>query len=550
MRGRGRTPICGIRQLDVADHGGCDRGRVASGWGWRHSMGQMPTGSKADRTKPDATRSSAPAPMDESVKSRLDFNVRTRVHEYGGGAFAVAERSGDLRPRRRSAPVPPGSQAARCPNRLTPESDCALRYADIVFDDRANRIICVREDHRGGGEAVNCDRRRLAHGRATVGTRARSWSRAPTSSPRRACRRTDRDWPGSPGIIPICPGTAPIYGRPRSPGRGSSVTAKHVAGGEERIDFPAGVVAERRSDLRLRPERLVEPLSPCQRDRRRPGRSARWRPSSGCRCGSSGCGPTTCSMTAGSSVRTARAAPGRWRSSILTGGAWTESICRTDEIDNVSASGATVLFHGGSPSTPKAIVRLDLATGERTELRRATGTVPDPGYLSTPRTVEFPTEGGLTAFGFFYPPANRDFAGPEGEQPPLLVLSHGGPTGATEPSFELPIQYWTSRGIAVLDVNYGGSTGYGRAYRERLNGAWGIVDVDDCCNGARWLAEQGRGRRRPADDPGRQRRRVHHAGGADLPRCLRGRCEPLRHQRPWRRWRPIPTSSKAVTSTT
>jgi len=115
----------------------------------------------------------------------------------------------------------------------------------------------------------------------------------------------------------------------------------------------------------------------------------------------------------------------------------------------------------------------------------------DPGYYSQAQPIEFPSENGLKAYGFFYPAQNCDFAAPEDERPPLLVKSHGGPTSATIAVLMLGIQYWTSRGIAVLDVNYGGSTGYGRAYRERLNGAWGIVDVDDCVNGAKFLADAG-----------------------------------------------------------
>jgi dipeptidyl aminopeptidase/acylaminoacyl peptidase len=115
----------------------------------------------------------------------------------------------------------------------------------------------------------------------------------------------------------------------------------------------------------------------------------------------------------------------------------------------------------------------------------------DSGYISTPQAIEFPTEDGPTAHAFFYPPRNRDFIAPENERPPLLVMSHGGPTAATSPMLRLSVQYWTSRGVAVLDVNYGGSTGYGREYRERLNGRWGVVDVDDCANGAKYLAERG-----------------------------------------------------------
>jgi dipeptidyl aminopeptidase/acylaminoacyl peptidase len=111
--------------------------------------------------------------------------------------------------------------------------------------------------------------------------------------------------------------------------------------------------------------------------------------------------------------------------------------------------------------------------------------------LAVPRPIEFPTENGQTAHGIFYPPQNRDYIAPAGEKPPLLVMSHGGPTSSTSMTLRYAVQYWTSRGIAVLDVNYGGSSGYGRSYTERLNGAWGIVDVDDCVNGARYLVDQG-----------------------------------------------------------
>jgi dipeptidyl aminopeptidase/acylaminoacyl peptidase len=108
-----------------------------------------------------------------------------------------------------------------------------------------------------------------------------------------------------------------------------------------------------------------------------------------------------------------------------------------------------------------------------------------------PRSIEFPTEHGLTAHALFYPPANPGFTAPEGELPPLLVWSHGGPTDNASPLFSLRTQFWTSRGFAIVDVNYGGSTGYGRAYRERLNGQWGVVDLDDCVNAAQYLVEQG-----------------------------------------------------------
>jgi dipeptidyl aminopeptidase/acylaminoacyl peptidase len=145
----------------------------------------------------------------------------------------------------------------------------------------------------------------------------------------------------------------------------------------------------------------------------------------------------------------------------------------------------------GNPSEPSALRLLDVASGKWETLRLSSEVKVDPGYISIPEQIEFPTENSLTAYGFYYPPNNKEYAGPQDEKPPLLVKSHGGPTGATNSTFNLRNQYWTSRGIAVLDVNYGGSTGYGREYRTRLNGQWGVVDVQDCANGARYLVERG-----------------------------------------------------------
>ena len=156
--------------------------------------------------------------------------------------------------------------------------------------------------------------------------------------------------------------------------------------------------------------------------------------------------------------------------------------------------GHLVVFCAGGPAVPPAIVRLDLGAETHQILRQATELMRDAElvkYVSPAQPIEFPTTGGNTAFGLYYPPQNPDYAAPAGEKPPLLVKSHGGPTSAASGTLDLRIQYWTSRGIAVLDVNYGGSTGYGRAYRDRLHRQWGIVDVDDCVNGARFLADQG-----------------------------------------------------------
>jgi dipeptidyl aminopeptidase/acylaminoacyl peptidase len=173
----------------------------------------------------------------------------------------------------------------------------------------------------------------------------------------------------------------------------------------------------------------------------------------------------------------------------------------------VSAEGSTVLLVAGTATVPNHVLLVDLEGGTSSVLRRSAQTPVDTAYFSVPRAVEFPTDGDRTAHALVYEPANPEFAAPDGELPPLIVMSHGGPTGSASAIFDLMTQFWTSRGFAVVDVNYGGSTGYGRAYRERLNGEWGVVDLRDCVNAARHLVELGEA------DPARLLIRGGSAGG-------------------------------------
>jgi dipeptidyl aminopeptidase/acylaminoacyl peptidase len=159
---------------------------------------------------------------------------------------------------------------------------------------------------------------------------------------------------------------------------------------------------------------------------------------------------------------------------------------------SLRSNGNTLLFVAASPTEAAALIRLDTSTGATDVLARSLDRAPDAASVSRPRSIAFPTANGTaTAYALYYPPNNADFTGPQGERPPLIVESHGGPTSEAQAALSLGIQYWTSRGFGVVDVNYGGSSGYGRAYRARLNGQWGIVDTDDCINAARYLAEQG-----------------------------------------------------------
>ena len=189
-------------------------------------------------------------------------------------------------------------------------------------------------------------------------------------------------------------------------------------------------------------------------------------------------------------------------------------------IASVETAGASVVFVGASAAAEPAVVRVRLQpaggeaggakAGAPEILRPPRDLGLDPAWFSAPEPIAFPTSGGRTAHALFYPPTNPEAASPAGttgEQPPLLVFIHGGPTAAARPMLQLGIQYWTSRGFAVADVNYGGSTGYGREYLRQLDDSWGIIDLDDCVAAARWLADRGR------VDPDRLAIRGGSAGG-------------------------------------
>jgi dipeptidyl aminopeptidase/acylaminoacyl peptidase len=159
--------------------------------------------------------------------------------------------------------------------------------------------------------------------------------------------------------------------------------------------------------------------------------------------------------------------------------------------DSITATERHAVIVGGSPSESDAVCRIDLGTGDVERIRVASAATIDEAFVSLPQAIEYPTGDGLTAHAFYYAPRHPGFTGTAGERPPLVVICHGGPTAATYGRLNLEVQYWTSRGFAVADVNYGGSAGYGRAYRERLRGQWGIVDVADSVNAARYLAARG-----------------------------------------------------------
>jgi dipeptidyl aminopeptidase/acylaminoacyl peptidase len=417
------------------------------------------------------------------------FNARTRVHEYGGGAFAVADGTvyfsnfDDQRLYRQEPSVRPAP--------ITPEAE--LRYADGVIDRRRGRLICVREDHRRAGQqAVN----------AIVGVDVAGVHEGDVlvagndfySSPRLSSDGSRLAWltwnhPNMPWD-----GTELWVGELGDDG--SISRARLVAGGPDESIFqpewsPDGVlhfVSDRSgwwNLYRWRDER-VEPLLKMEADFGRP----QWV-----------FGMSTYAFESAGRIVCAVGKRGTWQLVSLetASGAWQPFDFAQDrpsempytEIMGLRATPGRVVFLAGSPTQAMSVVQVDVTSSRVEVLRSSSDAAVDDRYLSRPEPVEFPTEKGLTAHALFYPPRNGDCVAPSGERPPLIVRSHGGPTSAASSALNLGIQYWTSRGIAVLDVNYGGSTGYGRAYMKRLEGQWGIVDVDDCVNGARCLVERG-----------------------------------------------------------
>jgi len=412
------------------------------------------------------------------------FNARTRVHEYGGGSYLICGRSVvfsnfvDQRLYR--------SDGAGEPRAITPEAP--LRYADAVCDEARSRLICVREDHTADspGEVVNTIAAVYPgrDGASEVLISGNDFYSSPHLSPD-GTQLAYLTW-----NHPDMPWDAAELWVARLADDGCVVEKVKIAGGEgESVTQPCWSPGEKaelyfvsdRTDwwniYRLRGGR-VEQVTDLPAEFATP----QWV-----------FGMSSYAFVSAGRIICAYTQAGTWKLARLD--TETRALEPIDvpftHISDVRCDGRRVVFCGGAPAVPLSVVSLDPASGRWNILRSSSDLRYDGGYISSPRAVEFPTAGGLTAHGLFYAPANKDFTAPPGEKPPLVVMIHGGPTGATTSALRLKIQYYTSRGVAVLDVNYGGSTGYGRTYRRRLNGQWGVVDVDDACNGAKHLADAG-----------------------------------------------------------
>jgi dipeptidyl aminopeptidase/acylaminoacyl peptidase len=425
------------------------------------------------------------------------YNVRTRVHEYGGGDYLVTggvlyfSNFSDQRIYRQQA----GSQ----PVAFTHLDD--MRYADMVLDLAHSRIIAVREDHTNpSGQAVNNLVGISLEGNERTLVGGNDFYSNPRLDPegKRLCWLTwnhpNMPWDGTElWVADLLPD-------------GSLGSPTRVAGGKTESIFqpewsPDGslfFVSDRTGWWNLyrwgSGPQEVEAIYPMKAEFGQP----QWV-----------FGMTSYAFASSDRVICSYTQDGRdFLASLDTEKSELHHFnLPYDMIGDVRATQGRAYFVAGSATQPAALVQLDVDSGATSVIRQGRNVTINPAYFSVPQCIKFPTDNGLTAFGYYYPPKNIDFTGPDGELPPLIVKSHGGPTGATSSTLQYGIQFWTTRGFAVLDVNYGGSTGYGRDYRERLKGQWGIVDVADCVSGARFLATQG------LADPDRLAIRGGSAGG-------------------------------------
>ncbi|MGJ7917422.1 prolyl oligopeptidase family serine peptidase [Massilia sp. LXY-6] len=407
------------------------------------------------------------------------FNVRTRVHEYGGGAALAAggtvwfSHFADNRIYR--------VEGDREPQPLSAGGD--LRYADFVLDATRRRLVGVREDHSAGATyPVNTICAIGFDGLEMVLVDGNDFYSSPRLSP------DGRQLAWLSWDHPRMPWQGTELWLADVAADGTLMNGRLIAGGEHEAIVqpewsPGGTLhfASDRSgwwNLHRYDHGVVHPICPREAEFGGPhwvfGNSMY-----GFRSDSE----IVCTYIEAGVSRLARL--------DTNNGLLTAIDNPYQEIRELRVAGDTLVLLAGAPTIAAEVARIDLASGRREVLARSIEQLPEVGYLSVPQSIGYPSANGRTAYAFYYPPTNADHEPLPGELPPLMVIGHGGPTSMASSTLKLATQFWTSRGIAVLDVNYGGSTGFGRTYRDLLKEQWGVVDVEDCVAGARYLADQG-----------------------------------------------------------
>jgi dipeptidyl aminopeptidase/acylaminoacyl peptidase len=437
------------------------------------------------------------------------FNVRSRVHEYGGGAFAA---SGGMAVFSNFTDnlLYLVSDRIQTPRRLT--GDSALRYAALRIHPEAGLIIAIREDHRRDDrEPVNTViARRIADGpdaEDVVLCSGADFYAAPELSADGRLAWVEWDHPNMPwdstrlmmAELPdeLSTLTGPLQPRLVAGGSEESVVVPHW--------LPDGslIFVSDRTDwwnLYRYDGGRVAALHPQDAEFAPPQWNLGRRPYA-----IIDDDHLACTWNIGNRSHLGILA--------LSSGELTELPTGATSFGPVTTDGIRIATIAGYLDRPAELIVIDPTSAGTTVIRRAGESVVPAELISEPVEVSWESEAG-PVYGWFYPPRNGDLRAPDGELPPMITLSHGGPTSGSAPHFDPEILFWTSRGIAVLDVNYGGSTGYGRRYRERLRNNWGIVDVTDCAAGAAAMADRGRA------DPDRLAIMGGSAGGYTTLRAL------------------------------
>lgn len=408
------------------------------------------------------------------------LNVRTRAHEYGGGAFLVHDAGiwfvNDEDQRLYQC------DGAHAPRALTPPGP--WRYADMMLDGHRQRLICVWEAHdEAASEASNTlvtvD---LRDGSVRVLAEGHDFYSSPCMS------RDGKQLAWLTWDHPHMPWDSSELWVAELADDGALTATRRVAGGGgESVFQPAfrddGVLffvsdAQGWWNLHRREGERIRCVLPMEAEFGRP----QWQ-----------FGMSTYGFDAAQGIVCCYSRGGFWHLARLSaqGGPLEAIDCGFTDIQAIAVGGVHALVIGGAATRASTVALVDTTSGATRVLRESAARTFPEDFVSLAEPIAFASGDGARAHAFYYPPRSPRYCGPSGERPPLIVIGHGGPTGATTATLNLSLQYWTSRGFAVLDVNYRGSTGYGRAYRELLAGHWGIADVEDCVNGARHLAESG-----------------------------------------------------------
>jgi len=408
-----------------------------------------------------------------------DMSVRSRVHEYGGGSFVVDAGDvwfcNDVDQRLYAMPKLMGAVA------LTPEGP--YRYADMIVDRRRNRLITVRETHgQGDDEPNNCIVSIVFDKHVSTLVEG-------------------ADFYGAPRLSPDGKYLAWLsWSHPNMPWDGTELWLAHVTENGELTNIEC--VAGDRTTSIFAPEWSSEGELHFVSDQTGWWNLYRWNSTQHeavalCPMAAEfgrpqwALGMTTYGFTTDGDIICTYAVNGEWRLGQLEKGEQLREI-KTEycAFNSLVISGQRAAFIAGHSVDSSALVLLDLKVIESMVVRRAMDINIDPKNISIGMAIDVPSGDGVDVHAYFYAPVNNNYSGPVYEKAPLIVKSHGGPTGQTTQSFSLGIQFWTSRGFAVLDVNYSGSSGYGRAYRSRLDGRWGEVDVEDCISCVQYLVSK------------------------------------------------------------